>query len=32
MEKKLLIVDDEQDMSTMLSRYFEFNGYLCDDG
>ena len=27
MAKKLLIVDDEIDLSTMLSRYFELNGY-----
>lgn len=28
MEKKLLIVDDEQDMAAMLKRYFELNGYF----
>ena len=27
MEKKLLIVDDEQDMVAMLKRYFELGGY-----
>ena len=27
MGKKILIVDDEVDMSTMLKRYFELNGY-----
>lgn len=27
MRKKILIVDDESDMSTMLKRYFELNGY-----
>lgn len=27
MEKKLLIVDDEQDMIAMLKRYFELSGY-----
>lgn len=27
MDKKLLIVDDEQDMVAMLKRYFELNGY-----
>ena len=27
MEKKLLIVDDEQDMISMLKRYFELGGY-----
>lgn len=28
MSKTILIVDDEKDMSTMLKRYFEMNGYL----
>lgn len=27
MERKILIVDDEPDMSIMLKRYFELNGY-----
>ena len=27
MNKKILIVDDEIDMSSMLKRYFELNGY-----
>lgn len=28
MSKTILIVDDEKDMSTMLKRYFEMNGYM----
>ena len=28
MEKTILIVDDEKDMTAMLKRYFELNGYL----
>jgi len=28
MDKTILIVDDEKDMSVMLKRYFELNGYL----
>lgn len=28
MDKIILIVDDEKDMSAMLKRYFELNGYL----
>lgn len=28
MSKTILIVDDEKDMSTMLKRYFEMNGYF----
>ena len=27
MNKKILMVDDEIDMSSMLKRYFELNGY-----
>lgn len=27
MDRKILIVDDEPDMSIMLKRYFELNGY-----
>ena len=27
LNKKILIVDDEIDMSSMLKRYFELNGY-----
>lgn len=27
MSKRILIVDDEVDLSTMLKRYFELNGY-----
>lgn len=28
MEKTILIVDNEKDMSIMLKRYFELNGYM----
>ena len=28
MRKTILIVDDEKDMSAMLKRYFELNGYF----